>query len=78
MARDIGKGYLLLTDRSLVRLTSAQIDRLAFEIDKQVRAARSEQPDLSDIEALRLRNQTLQRLAGGRRIIEDVRRKRRK
>jgi hypothetical protein len=77
MARDIGKGFLLVTDRLLLRLTAAQVDRLSLELDKQLRTVRSEQPGLTDIEALRQRNQTLQRLTGARRIVENVRRKRR-
>lgn len=77
MARDIGKGFLLVTDRLLLRLTAAQLDRLSLEIEKQLRTVRSEQPDLANIEALRQRNQTLQRLTGARRIVESVRRKRR-
>lgn len=78
MARDIGKGFLLVTDRLLLRLTAAQLDRLSLEIEKQLRTVRSEQPDLANIEALRQRNQTLQRLTGARRIVESVRRKRRR
>ena len=77
MARDIGKGFLLVTDRLLLRLTAAQLDRLSLQIEKQLRTVRSEQPDLAKIEALRQRNQTLQRLTGARRIVESVRRKRR-
>jgi TolA-binding protein len=78
MARDIGRGYLLITDRVLLRLTPAQVDRLVFELEKQLRAVRGEQPDLSDIEALRQRNQMIQRLTGARRIVEGVRQRRRK
>jgi hypothetical protein len=78
MARDIGKGFLLVTDRILLRLAPAQVDNLAHELDKLMRGVRSEQPDLADIEALRQRNQTLQRLTGARRIVESVRHKRRK
>ena len=77
MARDIGKGYLLVTDRILLRLKPAQIDTLVLEVDKLVREVRRDQPDLSDIEKLRQRNQTLQRLTGARRVIESARRKRR-
>ena len=78
MARDIGKGYLLVTDRILMRLTPAQVDTLAFEAEKYLREVRREQPDLSDIEALRQRNQTIQRLTAARGVIESVRRRRRK
>ena len=77
MARDIGKGFLLVTDRLLLRLTAAQVGRLSFELEKQLRTVRREQPGLADIEALRQRNQSLQRLTGARRIVENVRRKRR-
>lgn len=77
MARDIGKGYLLLTERVLLRLDRSQLDRLTLEVDKLIREVRRDQPDLADIEALRNRNQTLQRLTGGRRVIESVRMRRR-
>ena len=77
MARDIGKGFLLVTERILLRLSPAQIDRLNVEVERLIREVRSQQPDLADIEALRRRNQTLQKLTGARRVIESVRRKRR-
>jgi len=78
MAKDIGSGFLLVTERTLQRLTAVQMDQLFFEIDKQLRDVRSQQPDLADIDALRDRNRRIQRLTGGRRVIEAVRRKRRK
>ena len=77
MARDIGNGYLLVTERTLIRLEKAQLDQLDFEIDKQLREIRGKQPDLADIEALRDRNRKIQRLSTGRRILQAVRGRRR-
>ena len=76
MAKDIGSGFLLVTERTLQRLTTVQVDQLSFEVERQLRDVRSQQPDLADIDALRDRNRRIQRLNGGKRVIETVRRKR--
>ena len=78
MARDIGNGHILLTERSLARFSLVQIDKLAFEIEKQLREIRGQQPDLEDIAALRSRNQRIQRLNSSRQVLESARRKRRR
>ena len=78
MARDIGNGHIMLTERSLARFSPAQIDKLGFEIEKLLREIRGQQPDLDDIGALRSRNQKIQRLNSSRQVLESARRKRRR
>jgi hypothetical protein len=77
MARDISSGYLRLNERTLARFNRGQIGRLTFEIDKLLREVRGEQPDLTDVNALRKRNQRIQRLTTGRRLIESALQRRR-
>lgn len=77
MARDIGNGFILLTERSLARFNAAQIDRLIFEVEKQLRGIRGNQPDLEDIAALRGRNQRIQRLTSSRQVLQAARRRKR-
>ena len=62
MARDIAEGFFLPTDRSLARLTGAELDRLGFEVEKKVRELRGEAIDLEDHQALTARNRRLGRL----------------
>ena len=77
MAKDIAGGYLTITDRTLFRLTAGQVEQVVFEIQRKLREIRGQQPDLDDIDALRGRNQAIQRLTAALRMAEAVRRKRR-
>ena len=70
MARDISNGHLLVTDRTFRQLTTAEMRKLTFEIDRHTRELRGDQPDLSDILALRDRNQKLARLTRVSRMIQ--------
>lgn len=62
MAKDIGRGNILVTVRTISRLNKAEMDQLYFELERFLRQLRGEQPDLSDTIAVRTRNQTLARL----------------
>ena len=77
MARDIAGGYLTVTDRTFFRLRSRQVEQLVFEIQRRLRGIRGQQPDLADIDALRMRNQSIQRLNSALRVAESARRQRR-
>ena len=77
MARDIAGGYLLVTERTFLRLGPAQVDQVVFEIQRRLREVRGQQPDLADIGGLRTRNVAIQRLNAALRIAEAIRRKRR-
>jgi hypothetical protein len=64
MAGQIGDGYILVTERTWVRLDRGDLERLAFELDKLLRELRSEQPPLDDIPAIQQRNRKVSRLTG--------------
>ncbi len=64
MAKDIADGYLLVTERTYQRFEAAQLDQLAFEMDRALRDIRGDQPALDDTPALQQRNRKIQRLNG--------------
>lgn len=64
MARDIGGGYVLVTERTYQRFSLEELDQLAFELDRLMRDLRGEQPALDDLPAIQQRNRKLQRLTG--------------
>lgn len=74
--RDIGEGYLLVTERSFVRLRSNEIDQLSFELERRVREVRGNQPSLQDQKELQSRNRRLQRLVGAQRMLQSFRMRR--
>lgn len=62
MARDVAEGYLLVTERTFKTMTRADLDQLAFEIDRHLRELRGDQPSLDDLPAIQLRQRKMQRL----------------
>lgn len=64
MAHDIGDGYIAVTERTYLRFDPAQLDLLAFELDRFLREARSGQTALDDLTAIQQRNRKMQRLTG--------------
>jgi hypothetical protein len=62
MTRDIAEGYTLVTERTFKSLTTADLDKLVFEMDRHMRELRGDQPSLDDIPAIQLRNRRIQRL----------------
>ena len=64
MARDISEGYLSANERTFKNLQPAQLDQLAFEMDRHLRELRGEQPPLDDQKATQKRNRRIQRLNG--------------
>jgi hypothetical protein len=77
MAKDIAEGYLLVTERTYNRLLPAELDQLAFEMDRAMREIRSDQPPLDDIMALKVRNRKLQRLTSAVTILRNAQARRR-
>lgn len=78
MARDVCDGYILVNERTFVRMSSPDLDKLGFEMQRRLRDVRGVQPDLNDTQALRLRNRKLQRLSQASMVLESLRRKRKK
>lgn len=73
MARDIGKGNILVTTRTVARLNRAELDLLYFELERYLRQLRGEQPDLADTLAVRSRNQMLVRLRRAQTLVQAQR-----
>ena len=77
MAKEIADGFLLVTERNFRRLSAAEISKLGFEIERQLRSIRGEQPPLDDIAALQARNRKIQRLNGALQVLRAFRMKHR-
>lgn len=77
MVRDIGEGYLLVTERTFSRLGAAEMQQLSFELERRVRQVRGNQPSLDDQKELQSRNRRLQRLVGAQRMLQSLRTRRR-
>jgi len=78
MARDVCDGYILVNERTFVRMSSPDLDKLGFEMQRRLRDVRGVQPELNDTQALQLRNRKLQRLSQASMVLESLRRKRKK
>ena len=42
MARDVGEGYLLVTERTFKTMTRSELDQIVFEMDRYLRELRGE------------------------------------
>ena len=71
MASQVCDGYSLLSQVSLKRLSLEQMTKLEFEIDKRLRATRSETVDLNDQPALQARNRRISRIEGALRLLRQ-------
>ena len=62
MAKDVADGYLLVTERTFQRFEPAQLDQLAFEMERAQRDIRSDLSAQDDMATIQQRNRKLQRL----------------
>lgn len=62
MAKDIADGFLMVTERTYQRFESAQLDQLAFELERAQRDIRSVLSATDDTATVQQRNRKLQRL----------------
>jgi hypothetical protein len=62
MTRDIAGGYTLVTERTFRAFSAADVEKLAFEMDRHMRELRGEQPALDDTAAIQQRARRIQRL----------------
>lgn len=72
MAKDIAEGYILVTERTFTRFETAQLDQLAFEMERGQRDIRSELSALDDIGTIQQRNRKLQRLTQALSMLRGV------
>lgn len=73
MARDVGEGYILVTERTFKTMTRADLDQLTFEIDRYLRELRGDQPSLDDLPAIQLRQRRMQRLNSALQMVRGYR-----
>ncbi len=69
MARDIGGGFVLVTDRTLSRMSRAEIDKLSFEVERCLRDIRG--APSADLETLELqrRHRKMLKLGSAQRVL---------
>jgi hypothetical protein len=77
MAKDISEGYLLVTERTYLRLLPQELEQLAFEMDRSMRDIRGDQPAIDDLPAVKTRNRKLQRLTNAMTMLRSVQARRR-
>jgi len=76
MARDIGEGFQAVTERTFLRMTRADLDKLTFEMNRLLSEVRGNQPDIDDLPAVQQRNRKIQRLNAAMMILRAFRLKR--
>ncbi len=62
MARDVGEGYLLVTERTFKTMSRSDLDQIVFEMDRYLRELRGDQPALDDLPGIQQRQRRMQRL----------------
>lgn len=77
MVREVAAGHFLVTERTFKPYTPAQLDQLAFELDRHLREVRGDQPSHEDSQAVRDRNRRIQRINTALMILRSVRQRRR-
>lgn len=69
MARDIGEGFVLVTDRTLARLSRPEIDKLSFELERCLRDLRGAPTADLDTMELQRRNRKMLKLTSAQRVL---------
>ena len=77
MARDICEGFIMVTERTFMRMLPAELDQLSFEMDRYMRDIRGEQPALDDLPGIQQRNRKILRLNTALMMLRSYRQKRR-
>jgi hypothetical protein len=63
MARDIGDGYVTVTERTFKAFSEAEMNQLGFEIDRYLRELRGSQSPKDEQAVVQARNRKIQRLS---------------
>ena len=75
MARDVGEGYLLVTERTFKTMSRSDLDQVVFEMDRYLRELRGDQPALDDLPGIQQRQRKMQRINSALSIIRGYRMK---
>ena len=78
MARDIGEGYVSVTERTFKSMTDANMKQLSFEIDRALRELRGSRSATDEIDVVKARNRKIQRLNTALMVSRTYRMKNRK
>lgn len=62
MARDIGEGFVLVTERTFQRMQAREIESLSFEIQRYLRDIRGKQSPTDPMAEIQKRNRRIQKL----------------
>jgi len=62
MARDIGDGYVTVTERTFKAYSRAEIEQLCFELDRYLRELRGSQCATDELPVVQARNRKIMRL----------------
>lgn len=73
MARDIGEGFVTVTERTCKSLTGPELNQLLLEVERFQRDLRGSQSATDPIDVVKARNRKLQRLNGVVSIIRNYR-----
>ncbi len=78
MARDIGEGYVTVTDRSFKSMSVADMNQLAHEMDRLLRELRGESTVGEELPAVQARNRKILRLNSAVMVLRTYRQKARR
>ena len=62
MVRDVADGYILVSERTFRSYKPNEIQEFTMEADRFLREVRSDQPALSEVEAIQKRQRRMRRL----------------
>lgn len=75
MARDVGEGYLLVTERTFKTMSRSDLDQIVFEMDRYLRELRGDQPAIDDLPAVQQRQRKMQRINSALSMVRGYRMK---
>lgn len=73
MARDIGEGYVTVTERTFKTFTGADVTKLSHEIERYLRELRGTQMVSDPLPEVQARNRKIQRLNSARMVVRMAR-----
>lgn len=73
MARDVGEGFQLVTERTFKPYTRPELDQLGFEIDRYLRELRGEAQGGESVQDVQTRNRKIQRLNSALMVLRGYR-----
>jgi hypothetical protein len=62
MVRDIGEGYVIVTERTFKGMVASEIQQLLMEVDRYLRELRGTQSAKDELPVVQARNRRIQRL----------------